>query len=118
MKWNLARPTFENLSREGRRIRECHAENALGADETEAFSLAVYEIGQAIASAQPYPMGVEKSLSVECVSLFLKAARMAERERREASLYGTFLVPFRGDGEVVAFPDSTSHDRKKEPSDG
>jgi hypothetical protein len=104
MNWNGARPSFENLTREGRRIRACCSENSLSVEETEAFSLAVFEIGQAIASAQPHPIGDEKSLSAECVALFLQAAKMAERERREACLAGTFLVPIRGDGEVVPFP--------------
>ncbi|QRF66351.1 hypothetical protein [Ponticoccus alexandrii] len=108
MNWNNGAKTFENLTREGRRIRECISENGLSILESDAYALAIYEIGQAVALAQEYPMGHGFSLSKECIELFRKAARMAESERRDARQYGSYLVPISGESEVIAFPHSTT----------
>jgi len=106
MKWDNARITFEALGREARRIRDCREECALSILEINAFSLALWEIKWAIASAQGYPTGHGRSLSIECIGAIHDAAKMAEKERRESGGFFTRLEPLSnedGCGEVVPF---------------
>lgn len=83
MRWNPL-TTYDSVAREARRIQG-NAEN-MAAIEIDAFSSALYEIASAVAMTQPYPVGCEFSLSVECITLFRQAAAMAEAERKEHAI--------------------------------
>lgn len=91
MKWNFAEPTLVALQREVRRLEHCEKETSLSTLELDAYGAAIYEISWAIAHAQPAPYGYDFSLSAECISLFLRAADMAEAERQDRECLKLFL---------------------------